>query len=156
MGTTSDPLSAARALRPTICEARQAIEATRGLTPPVVAGLIEAGLCRLALPRDLGGVEADPVVALQVYEALAYADASVAWIAWNNQYVCLCSRYSPDTVWHTWFGDARLLFANCGRRRGWPTRVGTLVAGVGLWPGGLDTPDVCAHRRHGATADDGG
>jgi alkylation response protein AidB-like acyl-CoA dehydrogenase len=118
MGTTSDPVRAARALRPTIREARQAIEAARCLTPPVVAGLIEAGLCRLALPRDLGGVEAEPVVALQVYEELAYADASVAWIAWNNQYVCLFSRYSPDTVWHTWFGDVRLLFANCGRATG--------------------------------------
>jgi len=85
MGTTSDPVSAARALRTTIREARQATEAARCLAPPVVAGLIEAGLCRLALPRDLGGLEAEPVVALQVYEELAYADASVAWIAWNNQ-----------------------------------------------------------------------
>ena len=132
-GTTSDPLSAARALRPTIREARQAIEAARCLTPPVVAGLIEAGLCRLALPRDLGGVEAEPVVALQVYEELAYADASVAWIAWNNQYVCLSSRYSPDAVWKTWFSDARLLFANSARATGTAVVVEGGVRVSGRW-----------------------
>jgi alkylation response protein AidB-like acyl-CoA dehydrogenase len=133
MGTTSDPVSAARALRPAIREARQAIEAARCLTPPVVAGLIEAGLCRLALPRDLGGMEAEPVVALQVYEELAYADASVAWIAWNNQYVCLSSRYSPDAVWKTWFSDAKLLFANSARATGTAVVVDGGVRVSGRW-----------------------
>src|SRR5712691_12984830 len=118
MAITSDPLSAARALRTTIREARQATEAARCLAPSVVAGLIEARLCRLALPIDLGGVEAEPVVALKVYEELAFAEASVAWIAWNNQFVCLSSRYSPESVWKELFSDARLLFANSSRATG--------------------------------------
>src|SRR5712691_11949468 len=133
MGSTSDPVSAARALRTTIREARQATEAARCLAPPVVAGLIEAGLCRLALPRDLAGLEAEPVVALQVYEELAYAEASVAWIAWNNQYVCLSSRYSPDAVWQTWFREAKLLFANSARATGTAVVVDGGVRVSGRW-----------------------
>src|SRR5215471_15222247 len=89
METLSDPLQAARALRATIRAARQATEEARRLAPQVVAGLIDTGLCRLAVPASLGGHEAEPLVALQVYEELAWADASVAWIAWNNQLPCV-------------------------------------------------------------------
>ena len=84
MGASDDPLSAARALRGTILNARQETEGARRLSPSTVAGLIETGLCRLAVPADLGGYEAEPVLALKVYEELAGAEASVAWIAWNN------------------------------------------------------------------------
>jgi alkylation response protein AidB-like acyl-CoA dehydrogenase len=84
MGTLSDPLRAARALRATIRATRQETEEARRPAPQVVAGLIDTGLCRLAMPASLGGHEAEPLVALQVYEELAWADASVAWIAWNN------------------------------------------------------------------------
>ena len=96
MGTLSDPLRAAQALRVTIRATRQETEEARCLAPQVVEGLIDAGLCRLAVPASLGGHEAEPVLALQVYEELAWADASVAWIAWNNQLVCLASRYASD------------------------------------------------------------
>ncbi len=134
MAATNDPLSAARALRATIREARKETEETRSLTPQVVECLIEAGLCRLALPTDLGGIETDPVVALKVYEELAYAEASAAWLAWNNQYVCLSSRYSPDSIWKELFSDRRLLFAICSR----PTGTGVVVEDglrvSGRWP----------------------
>ena len=56
MGTLSDPLRAAR-LRATIRATRQETEDARRLAPPVVEGLIEAGLCRLAVPASLGGHE---------------------------------------------------------------------------------------------------
>jgi alkylation response protein AidB-like acyl-CoA dehydrogenase len=115
MTTRSDPLRAAQALRATIRATRQETEEARRLAPQVVEGLREAGLCRLAVPADLGGHEAEPVLALQVYEELAWADASVAWIAWNNQLVCLASRYSSDAVRTELFSDARRLFA-CSTR----------------------------------------
>ena len=107
MGTLRDPLRAAQALRATIRATRQETEESRRLAPQVVEGLIEAGLCRLDVPVSLGGHEAEPVVALQVYEELAWADASVAWIAWNNHFVCLASRYVSDAVRTALFSDAR-------------------------------------------------
>lgn len=118
MGTLRDPLRAAQALRATIRATRQETEEARRLAPQVVEGLIEAGLCRLAVPASLGGHEAEPVVALQVYEELAWADASVAWIAWNNQLVGLASRYASDAVRTDLFSDARRLFANSTRPSG--------------------------------------
>lgn len=118
MATRSDPLSAARGLRATIRDTRKETEEARRLVPPVVEGLIATGLCRLAVPASLGGHEAEPVVALQVYEELAWADASVAWIAWNNQLVGLASRYASDTVRTEIFSDTRRLFANSTRPSG--------------------------------------
>ncbi len=118
MTALDDPLSAARALRPTIRDHRQETEAARRLAPQVVEALIETGLCRLALTTDLGGYEADPVVALKIYEELAWAEAAVAWIAWNAQLVCLSSRYLNEPVRVAMFGDTRRLFANSTRPSG--------------------------------------
>src|SRR4030095_4421383 len=118
MTTLSDPLGAARALRVTIQSARKETEETRRLAPQVVKGLIETGLCRLAVPASLGGHEAPPVVALKVYEELAGAEASVAWVAWNNALPCLLSCHLSDTVRAGLFGDAGKLFANSTRPSG--------------------------------------
>jgi alkylation response protein AidB-like acyl-CoA dehydrogenase len=68
MPTPSDPLAAARALRPTIQGARRETEEARRLPAQVVESLVETGLCRLAVPASLGGHEAEPVLALKVYE----------------------------------------------------------------------------------------
>ena len=118
MATQPDPLQAARTLRSTILAARQETEEARRLAPSVVAGLIDTGLCRLAVPASLGGYEAEPVVALQVYEELAAAEASVAWIAWNNALPCLLSHFLSDAVRTELFSDARRIFANSTRPSG--------------------------------------
>jgi alkylation response protein AidB-like acyl-CoA dehydrogenase len=118
MGPASDPLHAAQALRSVIRATRRETEEARRLAPPVVAGLVEAGLGRLAVPASLGGHEAEPGVTLHVYEALAWADASVAWIAWNSQLVCLASRYASDPVRQEIFGDPAQLFASSTRPSG--------------------------------------
>src|SRR6266581_1186259 len=133
MGTLRDPLRAAQALRATIRATRQETEEARRLAPQVVEGLIEAGLCRLAVPASLGGHEAEPVVALQVFEELAWADASVAWIAWNNQFVCLASRYASDAVRTALFSDPRRLFANATRPSGQAVVVDGGVRVSGRW-----------------------
>jgi alkylation response protein AidB-like acyl-CoA dehydrogenase len=114
----SDLLRAARALRTTIRATRQKTEETRGPAPQVVEGLIAAGLCRLAVPASLGGHEAEPEDVLRILEELAWADASVAWIVWINQFVGLASRYSSDAVRTELFSDARRLFAGSTRPSG--------------------------------------
>jgi alkylation response protein AidB-like acyl-CoA dehydrogenase len=114
----TDPLSAARGIRGILKDARMETEAGRCLPPQVIACLIETGLCRLAVPADLGGYEADPLVSLRVYEELAAAEASVAWIAWNNQLNCLTSRHLADAPRAELFGDAHVLFANSTRPSG--------------------------------------
>ena len=114
----NDQLRAARALRSTIRATRQQTEESRRLAPQVVEGLIAGGLFRLAVPVTLGGPETQPEVALQIYEELAWADASVAWIVWNNQLVGLASRYSSQPVSTEIFSDDREIFANSTRPSG--------------------------------------
>jgi indole-3-acetate monooxygenase len=114
----NDQLRAARALRSTICATRHQTEEGRRLAPAVVEGLLAGGLFRLAVPASLGGPETEPTVALQIYEELASADASVAWIVWNNQVVGLASRYSSAAVKADIFNDHRAIFANSTRPSG--------------------------------------
>ncbi len=118
METLSTPLQAAQSLRAIIRATRQETEATRRLAPQVVTGLIDTGLCRLALPGDLGGYGAEPVVTLQVYEELAWADASVAVVALNNHLPCLTSRFFPAAARTLLFGNVRHLLANSTRPSG--------------------------------------
>jgi indole-3-acetate monooxygenase len=114
----NDELRAARALRSTIRATRQQTEEGRRLAPQVVEGLIAGGLFRLAVPANLGGPETQPAVVLQIYEELAWADASVAWIVWNNQFVGLASRYSSQAVKTEIFSDDHGIFANSTRPSG--------------------------------------
>src|SRR5262245_37872556 len=138
MGTRRDPLRAAQALRATIRATRQETEESRRLAPQVVEELIEAGLCRLDVPVSLGGHEAEPVVGRSVFEEPAWADASVAWIAWYNQFVCLASRYVSDAVRMALFRDARGLFANATRPAG-----SAVVVDGGFRVSGRWTPVSC-------------
>lgn len=133
MGTLNDPLQAAQALRTTIRATRQETEESRRLAPQVVMGLIDTGLCRLALPANLGGYEAEPVVTLKVYEELAWADASVAVVALNNHLPCLTSRFFPEVVRTSLFGNVRHLFANSTRPSGQASVVSSGYRVTGRW-----------------------
>ena len=114
-----NPVAAARSLRTTILDNRGETENSRRLAPKIVEGLIETGLCRLAVPGSVGGFEAAPGIALEVFEELATAEASVAWIVWNNALPCYGSAVlSDDAVRSEIFGDATQLLANSTRPTG--------------------------------------
>ncbi|HEU5039196.1 MAG TPA: acyl-CoA dehydrogenase family protein [Gemmatimonadales bacterium] len=72
-------LAAARGLGPLIREHAAAAERDRRLAPEVIAGLTEAGLYRLLLPRSLGGLEVDPVTCSQLVEMVAGFDSAAGW-----------------------------------------------------------------------------
>jgi indole-3-acetate monooxygenase len=76
----TDVLAAVRALAPEIAARAPGIEAARRVPPDLLAQLKDAGCFRLLLPPTHGGVGSDLLGALQVYEELSRADASVAWI----------------------------------------------------------------------------
>ena len=79
--TPQDVLEAARALAPTIAGRAAEIEAARRVPRDLLDEVARAGCFRLLLPSSHGGVGADLPAALRVYEALARADASLAWVA---------------------------------------------------------------------------
>jgi len=74
-----DCLALARGLRERIAKESAAIEREGRLPPDLVDDLRQAGLFHMFVPRDLGGIEVDPVTAAQVVEEIAKADGSTAW-----------------------------------------------------------------------------
>lgn len=77
--SAEDVLRAVRDLAPTIAARAGEVEAARRMPPDLLDELVAAGCFRLFLPRSHGGVGADLAGAMEVLEALAAADASVAW-----------------------------------------------------------------------------
>jgi alkylation response protein AidB-like acyl-CoA dehydrogenase len=73
-------LAAVEALGPTIAGRAAEIEAARRVPADLLTELARAGAFRLLLPASHGGIGADLPSALAVYEAMARADASSAWI----------------------------------------------------------------------------
>jgi alkylation response protein AidB-like acyl-CoA dehydrogenase len=113
-----EALTAAMEMRDVIVMHRDETEDSRQLAQPIVEALIENRLCRVALPAQDGGLELPPQAWFEVYEELASAEASVAWVAWNNALVCLFARFMSPEVRSEVFGNPRNLFANSTRPSG--------------------------------------
>jgi indole-3-acetate monooxygenase len=118
------PLVSARELTPLIVQCRQETENRRLPAAPIVARLRALRLCRLALGSDLHGHAMPVHEALDVYEQLSYAEASVGWIVWNNALPCMMARFLEPAARGQVFGNADTIFA-CSTR---PT--GRAAAGV--------------------------
>lgn len=101
-----------------IVAVREETEAARSIPDVIVADLVEAQLFRLALPSDLDAPGLDPTVALDVYEELARAEASVAWLVWNSSLPCLFSRFLAPAVRAEVFGDRNGKYASSTRPTG--------------------------------------
>ena len=72
-------LAEIESIAPVVAEHAAASEALGRLDEPTMAALRSTRLLRLYSPRELGGLEADPVTQLIVLEALARIDASTSW-----------------------------------------------------------------------------
>ncbi len=127
------PAERARALRPTILAARDSIETERRLVDAVVAPAVEAELFRLFVPADAGGPETEPLAAYAAYEELAAADASVAWVAWNNGLPAVISRGLDAETRAEIFGDRGALYANSTRPSGRAVATADGVRLSGRW-----------------------
>ena len=117
-GAAGTPLvETARAFRPRILAERERIEAGRRLPEELTKELARAGFFRIFLPAAYGGLDLGPVEAMEVYEELARADASVAWCVWNGN-VNWTTPQLPKEVARTIFADADVILANSTRPSG--------------------------------------
>jgi alkylation response protein AidB-like acyl-CoA dehydrogenase len=94
------------------------IERAGRLPADVVAALRQAGVFQLWMPRELGGLEAEPAAVLQILETLAAADGSTGW--------CVATGLASNSVGGFVPED--------GARQLYPT--GRELAGGALMPGG--------------------
>lgn len=113
-----EALEAARDLLPLITRHRGDTESARRIAAPVVDALRKARLGRLAIPRELHGLELPTPAALEIYETLAGAEASVGWIVWNNTLPCFWGRFLTPAARAEIFGNPDWLYASSTRPSG--------------------------------------
>jgi alkylation response protein AidB-like acyl-CoA dehydrogenase len=77
-------LDAIAALQPAIRAFQDETERERRIPPPLVEQLRVVGAYRMFVPRDLGGLEVDPLTFLRAVELAAEADGSTGWNVCNN------------------------------------------------------------------------
>ena len=97
-------MARARALLPQLQERSSRTEELRRLPPETERDLHAAGLFRIVQPKRVGGSEFDYVALVDFAEAIALADASVAWNLANlSSHHWMLGMFDPsaqDTVWN--------------------------------------------------------
>ena len=116
-GAASNLLEVARTFRPRILAEREHIEAGRRLPVDLTQELAGAGFFRIFLPAAYGGLDLTPMEAMEVYEELARADASVAWCVWNGNANWTTAQLSKE-VGQAIFADPDTILANSTRPSG--------------------------------------
>jgi alkylation response protein AidB-like acyl-CoA dehydrogenase len=87
------------------------IEQEREIVPEVLAGLHDAQLFRLLIPKSCDGWEVEPAIFMQAIEELAKADGSTAWCVAQASGCSMAAAYVEPKVAHHIFGDARAVMA---------------------------------------------
>jgi alkylation response protein AidB-like acyl-CoA dehydrogenase len=104
-------IARARSLIPLIAGAADRIEQAREIPPDVLDAMHDARLFRMLIPRTYGGEEIEPADFFQVMEAIAMADASVAWCLGQNSGVSMSAAYLDPKVAQELFGNPRTTVA---------------------------------------------
>jgi hypothetical protein len=116
-GANSTLLQFARALRPRIITERDRIETARRIPEDIAQDLAGAGFFRIFLPEAYGGLDLAPMQAMEIFEELARADASVAWCVWNSNTHWTIAQLSPAAA-QTIHADPDVVTANSTRSSG--------------------------------------
>ena len=115
--TGSVLLEVARSLRPRILSEADRIEASRRLPEDLARELAHAGFFRIFLPKAYGGLDLTPMEALEIFEELARADASVVWCVWNGNTLWTAAQVSPEAA-RTIHANPDVITANSTRTSG--------------------------------------
>src|SRR5712692_3916092 len=99
------PVRAADGLRSVIRGYRDENGREQRLPKALVEQFHAAGFYRLVRPRELGGLQADPLTYLRVVELLAEAAGSVGWNLCNNNIAQLVTLGLPDEGVHEIYGN---------------------------------------------------
>jgi indole-3-acetate monooxygenase len=93
----AEPLvRAAAALQPAIRDHLDEINREQRLPKALVEKFHAAGFYNMTIPRELGGLQVDPLTYLRVVELLAEAAGSVGWNLCNNSIAQLVTLGLPD------------------------------------------------------------
>jgi indole-3-acetate monooxygenase len=127
------PVRAAAALRPVIRGYRDEIEREQRLPKALVEQFHAAGFYSLVTPRELGGLQADPLTYVRVVELLAEGAGAVGWNLANNSILQLVTLGLPDEGVHEIYAHG----------------ADTVVAGTAVIGGGRAVPVDGGYRVTG-------
>jgi len=129
-------LDAVEALRPTLLAHRDESERQGKLAQASVEGFRKANLYALKLPVELGGIEADPMLQVDVIEAVSRIHPTAGW----SLFICgtgigLAGGFLPAAAIPTVFAGGRVpIAAGVLRPRGQATPVPGGYRVSGRWP----------------------
>jgi indole-3-acetate monooxygenase len=126
-------VQAAAALGPLIRSLHDEIEREQQLPKALVERFHAAGLYRLVTPRELGGLQVDPLTYVRVVETVAEAAGAAGWNLANNSICHLIALGMPDDGVHEIFGDG----------------ADTVLAGTAVMGGGKAVPVDGGYRVTG-------
>jgi alkylation response protein AidB-like acyl-CoA dehydrogenase len=106
-----DPVARARALGPSIAAAADVIEQTQSIPEPLLSEMHAARICRMLLPRSVGGDEVEPWVYLDAVAEIGRHDGSVAWNVFVANSAALIAPFIPFETARTIFSDPRAAIA---------------------------------------------
>src|SRR5580704_16581723 len=106
-----DPVARARALGPAIAAVVDEIERTQAFPEPLLSQLHESRLCRLLLPRSVGGEQVEPWIYLAAIEEIARHDGSVGWNLFVANSSALIAPFIPLQTAREIYADPRTVIA---------------------------------------------
>ncbi|MBV1850588.1 acyl-CoA dehydrogenase family protein [Catellatospora tritici] len=121
--TAENLLQALTKLAPEIAESAQDIERNRAVPEQVIARLADTGVFRLAAPRTVGGLQADPMTMLAACELLGRADGSTGWTAMIGAATSVVFGYLDPAVATGMLADPGCLIAGVAAPSGRATPV---------------------------------
>jgi alkylation response protein AidB-like acyl-CoA dehydrogenase len=124
------------ALAPTVRESRDEIERERRLPVHLVDAMKKGGAFRIAMPREWGGPELDPMSQLAILEALSIADASVGWCAMIGCSGGYLTGFLEQKVAREMYPDIDVFTANALTPTGRALKVKDGYRVSGRWPFG--------------------
>jgi alkylation response protein AidB-like acyl-CoA dehydrogenase len=102
-----DLLAAARALGPMIREQRDVSERERQLPTAVVDAIVEARLPEMYVPRQIGGLEVDPITYSEVVQEVSRHDGATGWCLMVWATLGMLGAYVPEATAREIFRGAR-------------------------------------------------
>jgi alkylation response protein AidB-like acyl-CoA dehydrogenase len=107
----ADPIARARDLGPSIVAAANEIEWTQSIPEPLLSEMHAARICRMLLPRSVGGDQVEPWVYLRAVEEISRHDGSVGWNVFVANSAALIAPFIPLETARTIFADPRAVIA---------------------------------------------
>ncbi|MFB1298573.1 acyl-CoA dehydrogenase family protein [Mycobacterium sp. pW049] len=133
--TVNDVRARVDALVPALRERARETEVQRGMLPENLNALTEAGVFRLTLPTDRGGLQADITSINEILAQISRGDPSTGWMAAiitaTNTWVGFFADEAAEEILAT--PDLRVtgLIAPTGQAR--PVDGGVMVSGTWMW-----------------------